>query len=192
MFARLGPRSPTVSDHERVWGRRVSRGPGPWSPVISDHERHGLRGFHALPMVFDHERNGAGRVSRGSGPGWRERNLGGCHAVRVHGLPWSDHGAGGHHAARLRDLHGLRSRATAGVALGSAWSPIMSAVGLGGCHAVRVRGFPWTPIMSNKLGRVSRAGFAVSWLLRGVERVSRAWVRGLPASPIMSAMGPPW
>ena len=49
---------------------------------------------------------------------------------------------------------------------GFPWSPIMSAVGLGGCHAVRVRGFAWTPIMSNKLGRVSRAGFAVSRLLR--------------------------
>ena len=45
------------------------------------------------------------------------------------------------------------------------WSPIMSATGLGGCHAVRVRGFPWTP-MSNKLGRVSRAGFVVSQILR--------------------------
>ena len=30
-----------VSHPKRVWGRRVSRGPGPWSPVISHHERHG-------------------------------------------------------------------------------------------------------------------------------------------------------
>ena len=91
----------------------------------------------------------------------------------------------------------------------------MSATGLGGCHAIRVRGFPWTPIMSNKLGRVSRAGFVVSGFSdrerngagrvsrepapwspmisdyeRGVERVSCAWIRGLAWSPIMSAMGP--
>ena len=130
----------------------MSRGSGPrlaWS--------HGLPIMSALGLM---------------GPGgWRERNLGGCHAVRVHGLPWSDHGLAG--VARpgsvifmvsdheRQGLGGCRAWVR-----GLPWSPIMSAVGLGGCRAVRVRGFPWTPIMSNKLERVSRAGFGVSRLLR--------------------------
>ena len=90
-FARLGPRSSTVSDHERVWGRWVSRGPGPWSPVISDHERQGVE-----------------RVSRA----W------------IRGLPWS---------------------------------PTMSAMGPGGCRAVRVRGGA-----SAISAGVTRSGFMVS------------------------------
>ena len=58
----------------------------------------------------------------------------------------------------------------------------MSATGLGGCHAVRVRGSPCTP-MSNKLGRVSRAGFVVSQILRS-GRVSRDPAPWSPISPM--------
>ena len=90
-------------------------------------------------------------------------------------------------------------------------SPIMSAMGPGGWHAVRVRGelqalggcsrvwvhgLPRSPIMSAYTGQagVTRSRSVVSRDLRsltiGIERVSRTWIRGLPWPPTMSAMGP--
>ena len=173
-----------VSDHEHNWGQL---GPGGCHALRacglpSDHEPGGC---HALGPVHE-------RVSRAWirglpwSPTMSAMGPDGCRAVRVRG------GASAISAGVTRSgfmvsrgpIMGLAGVTRPGSVIfnvsdherqglggcrawvrGFPWSPIMSAVGLGGCHAVRVRGFPWTPIMSNKLGRVSRAGFAVSRLL---------------------------
>ena len=73
-------------------------------------------------------------------------------------------------------------------ACGLPWSPIMSTIGAG-----RVS-LPWSPIMSTIGAGVTRFGpchaVQVSMVSEatGVGRVSRAWVRGLPGSPLMSEM----
>ena len=86
----------------------------------------------------------------------------------VRGLPWSPHGRVSRDPAPWcpmisdHERQGLRGCRAPGR------SRMVSTMGRDECHAVRVRG-EWQGLE---------------------ERVSRAWVRGLPTSPIMSAMGP--
>ena len=206
-WGRVGvTRSPMVSDDERNWGHwgRVGARPAvpwcrlSWSPIMSELGALGPGGCHALGPVLSHTVSDQSAI----GATWgRVTRFGDC------GLPWSPimSAIGAIGAGWVSLSHGLRSvNWRLGVArfgpvsdgLMASRPPIMSALGLGGCHAVRVRVPPRSPITSKGL-RVSRfhglrAGvgrFGPVVSVTGVGRVWGGWVRGLPRSPVMSTMG---
>ena len=168
---RVPPRSRMVSEglggcHVSMVCVQVSGDSGPWSPMVSSHQRHGLGRSGRLgpwsPTVSRHEHNGAGRVSRGSGP-CSPSSLYMLGSMDSHDLPARAQSVGvtqsgfmvsqgpimglagvtrpGSVIFMVSD-HERQGRVSRAWVRGFPWSPIMSAVGLGGCHAVRVRGFP--------------------------------------------------